>query len=78
MLFVKGEIIMKELNYIRQGDYQFPDLKMTEQPNQTLSKIRRMRRDYLKQHHAIVYETMKIQETLFPHLLEVELPRIGE
>ena len=32
------------MNYIQNGDYQIPDLKLSEQPEKPLSKYGRMRK----------------------------------
>ena len=59
------------LTYTRNGDYLIPDLSIqtTEQP---LGKYGRMRQKYLKEHRPILWNQMILEETLFPHLLEIE------
>lgn len=59
------------LNYTKIGDYQLPNLTLS-QPKTPLGKYGRMRRTYLKQHRPVLYNTMLLSGTLHPHLLEVE------
>ena len=59
------------LNYTKIGDYQLPNLTLS-QPKIPLGKYGRMRRNYLKQHHPVLYNSMLLSGTLHPHLLDVE------
>lgn len=43
-----------------------------EVPEQPLGKYGRMRQKYLKEHRPILWNQMILEETLFPHLLEIE------
>ena len=63
---------MSELNYIQNGDYQIPDLKLTEQPEKPLGKYGRMRKAYLKDHRPLIYNQLLLTEKLYPHLLEID------
>ena len=60
------------LTYTMNGDYQIPDLKLTEQPEKPLGKYGRMRKAYLKEHHPILYNQLLMSEKLYPHLLEID------
>ena len=60
------------LTYTMNGDYQIPDLKLTEQPEKPLGKYGRIRKAYLKEHRPILYNQMLLSETLYPHLLEID------
>ena len=60
------------LTYTMNGDYQIPDLKLTEQPEKPLGKYGRMRKAYLKQHRPILYNQLLMTEKLYPHLLEID------
>ena len=40
------------IEYIRNGDYYIPDLKLPEE-NRPIGKWGRMHREYLKEHHPI-------------------------
>ena len=59
------------LNYTKIGDYQLPNLTLS-QPKIPLGKYGRMRRNYLKQHHPVLYNSMLLNGTLYPHLMELE------
>ena len=63
---------MMNLTYTQNGDYLIPDLSLTEQENRPLGKYGRMRRKYLEEHRPILWNQMILNETLFPHLREIE------
>ena len=63
---------MKELSYIRVGDYYIPNLKLAEQPDRSISKYGRMRRRYLKEYRPALYNSLLLSEKLYPHLLETD------
>ena len=60
------------LTYTMNGDYQIPDLKLTEQPEKPLGKYGRMRKAYLKEHRPLIYNQLLQTEKLYPHLLEID------
>ena len=60
------------MTYIQNGDYQIPDLELSQQPEKPLGKYGRMRKTYLKEHRPILYNQMLMSEKLYPHLLEIE------
>ena len=60
------------MNYIQNGDYLIPDLKLSQQPEKPLGKYGRMRKTYLKEHRPILYNQMLLSEKLYPHLREIE------
>ena len=60
------------MTYIQNGDYQIPDLKLTEQPEKPLGKYGRMRKAYLKEHRPILYNQLLMSEKLYPHLIEID------
>ena len=59
------------LNYTQTGDYLLPNLTL-HQPKTPLGKYGRLRRTYLKDHRPVLYNTMLLNGSLYPHLLEVE------
>jgi len=59
------------LNYTKIGDYQLPNLTLS-QPKTPLGKYGRMRRTYLMNHRPVLYNTMLLNGSLYPHLMEVE------
>ena len=63
--------VTMELNFIKSGDYYIPDIKL-KNPNIRLGKWERMRREYLRQAHPIVFSEMVLSETLYEHCAEIE------
>ena len=60
------------LTYTMNGDYQIPDLKLTDQPEKPLGKYGRMRKAYLKEHRPLIYNQLLLTEKLYPHLIEID------
>ena len=58
-------------SYSTIGDYQLPNLTLN-QPPKPLGKYGRMRRAYLMEHRPVLYHTMLLNGSLYPHLLELE------
>lgn len=63
---------MKELTYSRCGDYYIPDLKLSEQTETPIGKYGRMRKRYLEKYRPVLYNSLILQERLYPHLLEID------
>ena len=63
---------MSKLTYIRCGDYDIPNLKLSEQPETSIGKYGRMRKSYLKEHRPILYNHLLMSGKLYPHLLEID------
>ena len=63
---------MGKLTYIRCGDYDIPNLKLSVQPETSIGKYGRMRKSYLKEHRPILYNHLLMSEKLYPHLLEID------
>jgi len=69
---------MNKLTYIRCGDYDIPNLKLSERPETSIGKYGRMRKSYLKEHHPILYNHLLMiertaqgrVETMLPHMME--------
>ena len=59
------------LSYTQTGDYFLPNLTM-HQPKTPLGKDGRLRRTYLMNHRPVLYNTMLLNGSLYPHLMEVE------
>ena len=59
------------LSYTQTGDYLLPNLTL-HQPKTPLGKYGRMRLNFLKQQHPVLYNTMLLSGNLYPHLMEVE------
>ena len=60
-----------EMNFIKCGDYYIPDIKL-EKPNTRLGKWGRMRREYLRLAHPVIFSDMVLSETLYEHCAEIE------
>ena len=63
---------MSELTYTRSGDYLIPDLSLTEQPQAPLGKYGRMRKDYLKEHRPVLWNSLLLRNEVgrvAPYLL---------
>ena len=59
------------LNYTQTGDYLLPNLTL-HQPKTPLGKYGRMRLNFLKQQHPVLYHTMLLNGSLYPTLTELE------
>ena len=59
------------LSYTQTGDYFLPNLTL-HQPKTPLGKYSRMRLSFLRQQHPALYNTMLLNGSLYPHLMEVE------
>ena len=66
----KGVILM--ITYREVGSYKIPNLKV-KQRKFNIGKYGLMRLDYLKKEKKVLYEQMKIKDTLAEHLLEIDL-----
>ena len=61
----------RNVTYSTIGDYQLPNLTLN-QTRKPLGKYGRLRRTYLKDHRPVLYNTMLLNGSLYPHLMEVE------
>ena len=59
------------LSYTQTGDYLLPNLTLN-QPRKPLGTYGRLRRTYLKEQRPVLYHTMLLNGSLYPHLMEVE------
>ena len=59
------------LSYTQTGDYLLPNLTL-HQPKTPLGKYGRMRLNFLKQQHPVLYHTMLLNGSLYPTLAELE------
>ena len=60
------------LHYTLNGDVYLPDLAATENDYPPLGKYGMLRKTYLKENRKAQYNWMAWQDTLWPHLLEVD------
>ena len=63
---------MSELIYAKNGDYLIPGLSLSEQAAQPLGKYGRMRKNYLKEHRPVLWNSLLLTEKLYPHLREID------
>ena len=63
---------MSELTYTKNGDYLIPNLTLEQQPEAPLGKYGRMRRNYLKEHRPVLWNSLLLTEKLYPHLREID------
>ena len=61
----------RNVTYSTIGDYQLPNLTLN-QPRKPLGKYGRLRRTYLKDHRPVLYNTMLLNGSLYPQLMEME------
>ena len=60
------------LTYTRVGDYYIPNLTLGDQPDKPIGLYGRMRRTYLQEYHPGTFNAMKLNGTLYSHLVEVD------
>ena len=60
------------LHYTRHGDVYLPDLVYSEHKYPPLGKYGMLRQTYLKENFKVQYSLMLRNDTLWPHLLEVD------
>ena len=63
---------MKQITYTRCGDYNIPNLTLSETETKPLGKYGRMRKKYLQEHRQVLWNQMILSETLYPHLREID------
>lgn len=56
---------MNKLTYIRCGDYDIPNLKLSEQPETSIGKYGRMRKSYLKEHRPTAIQSQPFLPMFF-------------
>ena len=57
-------------SYIEINGTLFPDLVIQE--SEPISKYGRMRRQYLKEQHPVIFSELLLSEQLYPHLVEID------
>ena len=63
---------MAELTYTQNGDYQIPELNLSEQETRPLGKYGRMRKTYLQEHRPVLWNELILSEKLYTHLQEID------
>ena len=59
-----------ELTYTRIGDYEIPNIALSQ--TGSIGHYGRLRREYLKEHRPVIFNTLVLSERLFPHLQEID------
>ena len=59
-----------ELTYTHAGDYEIPNIALSQ--TSSIGHYGRLRREYLRKHRPVIFNTLVLSERLFPHLQEVE------
>ena len=59
------------LQYTQNGDYLVPNIELN-QPEKPLGKYGRMRRTFLKENRPILYNHLRLNGKLYPHLAEID------
>lgn len=62
-----------KIEYIKQGDYLIPNLKVNEQKNINIGKYGLLRLNYLKQHNKSLYTTLFMEDKLTDYLISVDI-----
>ena len=62
---------MNEITYKQNGDYLIPELSLPEQ-TESIGKYGRMRKNHLKEHRPVLFNSLLLSGKLYPHLLEIE------
>lgn len=60
-----------ELNYIKRGDYQIPNLTLKDEIQGTINKYGRLRLNYLKENNKAFYTALLMTNELTNHLVSV-------
>ena len=60
------------LHYTLHGDYYLPDFALPEKEYPPLGKYGMLRKTYLKENFKAQYSLMLMNDTLWPHLLDID------
>ena len=63
---------MKQITCTRCGDYNIPNLTLSETETKPLGKYGRMRKKYLQEQRPVLWNSMILSEKLYPHLREID------
>ena len=58
--------------YRQEGDYLIPNLALPDEPEYQIGKYGRMRRNYLKEYHPVLFANSLTSGTLHRHLAEID------
>ena len=61
---------MKQITYVRSGDYYIPNLKLPEE-NRPIGRWGRMHREFLREHKPIIFNQLCLSCTLWSYLADI-------
>ena len=61
-----------EIMYSKCGDYLIPALALQEEELPPIGKYGRMRKQYLKEQHPVLFSELLLSGQLFPHLVVID------
>ena len=61
---------MKQITYIKTGDYYIPDWKLPEE-YRPIGRWGRMHRDYLKEHRPVLFNQLVLSGNLWTYLADI-------
>ena len=65
---------MNELTYTRVGDYELPNLRLSDPPDAPpLGRYGMMHKEYLRREKPMLYSALLLSERLYPLCREVDL-----
>ena len=66
------EAIKMNITYTKKGDFYYPDLVYSKNDYPPLGKYGMLRKTYLKENFKAQYSLMLMNDTLWPHLLDID------
>lgn len=67
---MKAKIAENEIEYTPLGDYQIPDIVLPEE-RRPIGRWGRIRREYLREHHPVRYNSLIFSGQLWTHLADL-------
>ena len=61
-----------EMTYTKAGQYQIPNIRLSEQEARLIGKYGLMRKKFLQEHRPILWNRLILKEQLFQHLQEID------
>ena len=61
-----------KIEYIKQGDYLIPNFELPKQEKVNIGRYGGLRLEYLKNHKKALYTTLKMQNKLTSHLVDIQ------
>jgi len=61
---------MKQITYIKTGDYYVPDWKLPEE-HRPIGRLGRMHRNYLKEHRPLIFNQLILSGNLWSYLADI-------